>query len=269
MEKIRGDTVVLNGKITTVQAFRTGEPAVIIYEVIRLIDGHLLFLEDHLERLHSSCTATGEKCPDNRILKNHLLLLLNTVDYSSGNIKLLVFKNKSIVNIACFFIPHFYPSGDDYRTGVKTLTYQFQRPDPTIKKWNAVFRDQVGRFIQDNNIYEAILVNEEGQLSEGSRSNLFFIDKDDRIFTAPSHMILPGITRKYILNLCKKQNLEVIEQALKPGEASCMKSCFISGTSPKVLPVKSINQSVYDVDHPVIRSLMTEFNAMIDSYHKE
>jgi branched-chain amino acid aminotransferase len=269
MEKIRGNSVVLNGKIIKAEAFQSGKSVVIIYEVIRLINRRFLFLEDHLERLRSSCTGSGEGCPNKQVLKDHLQLLLKTEPISNGNIKLMVFRKKNTVNIACFYIPHFYPSEDDYRTGVKTLTYQFQRPDPTIKRWNPAFRAQVGRFIRDHNIYEAILVTKDGKLTEGSRSNLFFIDKDNRIITAPVHMILPGITRKHILSLCSKQNIIVIEQALKLEEASSMKSCFISGTSPKVLPIRSLNQIMYDVDHPVIQSLKALFNAMIYSDHKE
>ncbi|MDF1571525.1 MAG: aminotransferase class IV [Bacteroidales bacterium] len=266
MENIRGNTLILDGVPAAVSDYVPDAAAGMYYEVIRLIDGKLLFADDHLERLGSSCRQAAAVCPDHQTLLEHLHLLLQHASIRNGNIKLVLFKRLEKIHIACFFIPHFYPSDQDYLSGVRTRTYAFERPDPTIKRWNEDFRHNVNQFISEENIYEAILQNGQGQLNEGSRSNLFFIDAKSRIFTAPGDMILPGITRKYVLQICRELQYEVIEQALSLESAANMESCFISGTSPKVLPVSQLDDLKFDTGSTVIRTIMAAYDRLISAY---
>lgn len=266
METIRGNTIILDGAPAAVSGYLPDAAAGMYYEVIRVIDGKPLFAHDHLERLRSSCKQAAAVCPDRQTLLEHLDLLLQQSSIRNGNIKLVLFKRLEKIHIACFFIPHFYPSDQDYRDGVHTKTYAFERPDPTIKRWNEDFRHNVNQFIREEYIYEAILLNGQGQLTEGSRSNLFFIDTQGRIFTAPAHMILPGITRKYVLQICREQGFEVIEQALTLKAAFNMESCFISGTSPKILPVRALDDITFITGSPVIKTIMHAYDRLVMAY---
>ncbi len=263
MEKIRGNTLILDGIPAAISDYVPDAAAGMYYEVIRLIGGKLLFAEDHLERLRSSCSQAAASCPDREMLFDHLQLLLQHSPIRDGNIKLVLFKRIEKIHIACFFVPHFYPSNQDYLEGVSTKTYAFERPDPTIKRWNEDFRHNVNQFIRQEQIYEAILLNAQGALTEGSRSNLFFIDARSRIYTAPSHMILPGITRRHVLQICREHQFEVIEEAITLEAAARMENCFISGTSPKVLPVNRLDDLQFPVDSKVIRSIMEAYDRLI------
>jgi branched-chain amino acid aminotransferase len=257
------DLVILNGQPVKAGDYRPAKSTVLIYEVIRLMDGRFLFLDDHLKRLRNSCTSSGIEFPDYQTLVDHLNMLVSQTSAGYGNIRLVVSEVDGNTDVAAFFVPHFYPSENDYIQGVITKTYTFERPDPTIKKWNEKFRKDVGAFIQKEKIYEAILVNDKGELTEGSRSNLFFINHQSAIVTAPEYMILAGITRKYILDICKKHNYRVMENAISKVEAANMKSCFLSGTSPKVLPVRQLDSLTYDAGHPLLKTIMKEFNQLI------
>jgi len=265
MEKIRGNTIILDGNPAAISDYVPDAAAGMYYEVIRLIDGNLLFADDHMDRLRSSCRQAAAVCPDQETLFEHLLLLLQHSSIRSGNIKLVLFKRMEKIHIACFFIPHFYPADQDYLDGVITKTYAFERPDPTIKRWNEDFRHNVNQFIREEQIYEAILMNEQGTLTEGSRSNLFFIDAKSRIFTTPAHKILPGITRKYVLQICREQQYEVIEEAITLEAAVHMENCFISGTSPKVLPVCRLDDLQFATDSRVIRAIMEAYDRLISA----
>jgi branched-chain amino acid aminotransferase len=263
METIIGNTIILNGAPAAASDYLPDVAAGMYYEVIRLINGRLLFADDHLERLRSSCSQAAAVCPDHQTLMEHLHLLLQHAAIRNGNIKLVLFKRLEKIHIACFFIPHFYPSDQDYLDGVVTKTYAFERPDPTIKRWNEDFRHNVNRFIREEHIYEAILLNGQGQVTEGSRSNLFFIDAKGRIFTAPSQVILPGITRKYVLQICREHGFEVIEQALSLQAAFNMESCFISGTSPKVLPVRALDDTGFITGSPLLKTIMNAYDRLV------
>jgi branched-chain amino acid aminotransferase len=150
-----------------------------------------------------------------------------------------------------------------YKSGVQVMTYPHVRPNPGIKKWDDRFRVSVSQYIRDYGIYEAILLNERNEITEGSRSNIFFITTQNQIVSAPAEDILPGITRKYILEICHREHIEVIHRPLHLKELGHFKSCFISGTSPKVLPVWQLDGVEFEVSHPVLHLLMEQFDLLI------
>lgn len=112
-------------------------------------------------------------------------------------------------------------------------------------------------------MYEVLLLNDRKQITEGSRSNVFFLDKDNCLITPPEQDILPGITRKYVLEICKQKELEVIHRPIHLEELSEMKACFISGTSPKILPVWQVDGFQFKADHPELKMIMDEFEGII------
>lgn len=261
--KIEDGPVILNGKVVLKDEYIPVKGASEYYEVVRIIEKKFLFLDDHLERLQMSCIRGGIKFPGKEILKENLLILVRVSPVSNGNIKLIVCESGGALNITCFHIPSVYPSEIEYLHGVHTLSYPYERPDPTVKRWNETFRKEVSIFIEKKMIYEAVLRNEKGFLTEGSRSNLFFIDQANRVITAPEDLILPGITRKYVLQICRENSIELAEQVLSLKEASGMKCCFLSGTSPKVLPVRSLDSIQFEVRNPLLANIMTRFENII------
>ena len=91
-------------------------------------------------------------------------------------------------------------------------------------------------------------MNENNLITEGSRSNIFFL-KGEALTTAPDNVILNGITRKHILEICIENNIRV--------EFACVKAdaVFITGTSPMVLPFCCIDNNFFNVNIPLIERL--------------
>lgn len=265
MEDIRGNTLLINGQSADVSGYSPNPSADLYYEVIRVINGKYLFLEDHLDRLQYSCKNNISLYPETSVITSQLKKLVELSGIKEGNAKILLYEHGGQVNLSSFFTHHFYPSEEDKRSGVKVSSFGFERPDPNIKRWNEVFRKRVNQFIRDENIYEALLVNEQGMLTEGSRSNLFFLDKQNRLITAPTKQVLPGITRKYVFQICDKLGIPIIEQAVSLRNISGMSACFISGTSPKVLPVRQLDDIKYTIAHPLIQKIRMAFNELVQA----
>ena len=162
------------------------------------------------------------------------------------------------------FVPYVYPESSVYLSGVQLVTYPHIRPNPGIKKWDNQFRVSVNEYIRDHGVYEALLLNDQKQITEGSRSNLFFIDQDQRLITPPEIDILPGITRKHVFRICCQKGLNIIERPVMLTELDQMESCFITGTSPKILPVWQVDGVQFKVDHPLLRMLMVELDTIIN-----
>lgn len=263
MEHIWGEILIINGKTADVLGYAPDPSAVIFYEVIRVIGGKYLFLNDHLERLRVSCGDNISNYPGKSTLSSQLQTLIHSSSTKDGNVKIMVYDEARQCNVLCFFTSHFYPTTEDYKKGVAVKTFRFERPDPNIKQWNNTFRNRVNKFIRDENIYEAILLNEQGKLTEGSRSNLFFIDKNERVITSPSSQVLPGITRKYVIQICAELHISIEERAIDLQEVTSMKACFISGTSPKVLPVQKLDAISFNAGNQLVGKILQSFNQLL------
>jgi len=263
--KILGSKYVINDISADVSGFVPDMSADIYYEVIRLIGGKLLFLPDHLERLQQSLSESGISYPGHSSLIENLGLLLRENEFQEGNIRIsLQDSNGNEPVLLCYFIPYFYPDSNMYLTGVNLKIYPHLRPNPGIKKWDDQFRNSVSRYITENEVYEVALKNRQNQITEGSRSNIFFIDRAGSLISTPSEDILQGITRKYVLKLAAEDGKQIIEKAVSIDSMDHFDAIFITGTSPKVLPVKQMDNFIFDVDHPFLRRLMKRFDQLLE-----
>jgi len=109
------------------------------------------------------------------------------------------------------------------------------------------------------------LVDRDGMITEGSRSNVFFV-KGDVFYTAPASMVLEGITRQKVIECLTKLAFPVVEQAVKGNEIDKFDAAFLTGTSPKVLPVSAVGKQMFDVRNNAILKLMDIYNQMIQNY---
>lgn len=262
--KILGEFYVRNGRSADASGMVPDMSADIYYEVIRLIDQKLLFLPDHLERLQRSASGSGIPYPGHAQIIENLSLLIRKNTFREGNIRICLQRsNGNEPVLQCYFIPYIYPDANMYQTGVKLSVYPHQRPNPGIKKWDDQFRNSVSRYILEQKVYEAALLNPEQQITEGSRSNIFFIDRKGMLSTAPEKEVLPGITRKYVLEIARKEKIPIQERIWSLAELDQLVSVFISGTSPKVLPVKQIDNHVFDTAHPLLHLFMERFEKVV------
>jgi branched-chain amino acid aminotransferase len=90
---------------------------------------------------------------------------------------------------------------------------------------------------------EALLLDYKGLISEGPGEN-FFIVTDGKIYTPKLGTILPGITRKSIIQIAKDEGIELIEKDLTVEEAKNAQEVFFSGTAAEVTAIKQIDDTV-------------------------
>jgi len=267
MEQIKGKYIILNGKAVEQSGNSSAFSTAPYYEVIRVIDGKLLFVGDHFSRLYSSAGSACLSLPKREQLLSDLHELIRLNAFPEGNIKMLAFQGEGKkCNLVSYFIPHSYPPPELYKTGVDVRTFRHTRPDPAIKKWDDLFRTRVAEFIHSEAIFEAILTDEDGYMTEGSRSNLFFTTKDDTIVSTPERASLRGITRIKLEEICKAEGIRLEYRKVNEESAAGFRGCFLTGTSPKIMPVRRMNMLSYDPDDALIRELMLLYDRKISSY---
>ncbi len=242
-----------------------------LYEVIRIIGGIPLFLEDHLNRLYHSARLTGmNQLPDYGLLTDLCRNFPDVQKRETGNIKLnLIFSaNFSEPKYELSFIPHHYPDPEAYLNGVKVGLLNADRPFPNAKMQHTQIRNLADRLMEANHLFEVLLIDSAGEITEGSRSNVFFI-KGETLYTAHREKILQGITWMKILQICKNEKIRVMETAIPTGDLDQFEGAFLTGTSPKVLPVSSVEKIAYRTDLPLLVRLQQRYDQMIADYLKE
>ena len=241
-----------------------------VYEVIRIKDGKALFLEEHYERFINSLklSKSNLEIPISEIKESiNKLTELNKI--SNYNVK-IVFNNlnSNSINKYYFFIKTSYPTNEMYDEGIKTLTYSAIRENPHAKVINQSLRDNVNALLKEKDCYEALYINDKNEITEGSRSNTFFL-KGKKVYTAPAKDVLLGVTRQRIIRLCRENGIEVIEMPIKLNEINKFDAVFMSGTSPKVLPIKYIDDIKYDTKYPLLLKIMKIYDDEINNYLKK
>ncbi len=224
-----------------------------IYEVIRIIDGIPLYKNDHINRMRKSAELLGYKInkSNSEISKE----IYNLIEINKGynlNIKIVSSNPDNQEQILLvYFVKSFYPSVENYGNGVDTILFHSYRENPHVKIVNADIRVKVNIKIKEEKVFEALLVNENGYITEGSRSNIFFVNKE-KIYTAPSGKVLLGITRKKILQVCKDLSFDIIEEHVHIDQLDNFDGVFMSGTSVGILPIATIGDKRYNSSHNII-----------------
>ena len=236
-----------------------------VYEVIKIIDGIPLYFNEHLNRMKNSLKGLGKELDksEEEILKEIIKLVeLNKEDFI--NVKLVYDFTETRENFLTYFLASEYPQSEKYKNGVHTITFSGERKDPNIKTISGSFRGRVGKAREDNNAFEALLIDEKAYITEGSRSNIFFI-KEGQIITPPGGQVLLGVTRNYVIKICDKLNIKVREELISTKELKELEGAFITGTTVDVLPISSIdNVKLPTINNRIMKKIIKSYNIKME-----
>lgn len=239
----------------------------VIYEVIRLIDGIPLFWDSHIERLlHSFEMINIPLQLDLSSLKKTIAELINRNDVTDSNLRINVHYNKiikQIISLEIGQVPVTIPNSVLYKTGVEAAILEVERPNPNVKNVWVDIRKKVSARIAEEKVWDVVLKNHFGELTEGGRTNLFFI-KGEAVYTPPVHQVLPGITRMMVVKACLHLNIPVYQKPVKAQELSSYEACFFTGTSPGIIPIRSIGPTQFNVQSPILTQLTDYYKRMVE-----
>ena len=236
-----------------------------VYEVVRLIDSVPLFFEDHMKRLENSCRIVGlENRIDANGVRKGIDILARNCKRTQGNLKIVYgeLSSEQRMQLLIVFIPCFYPGPELYNNGVAATLLQMERPNPQAKLIKEKPKGLQEMIDVEAGFYEILMVNVSGKVTEGSRSNVFMI-AGDSLVTAPDEDVLSGITRDKVLAIAKERDIDLQFESIKKEKLAQFDSVFLTGTSPGVLPVRSVNELTFDVRHPLLRKIMSDYQQMV------
>lgn len=266
MDECFGNSFIKNGELVPSSDFDSslvyeGDS---VYEVLRIVDGNPVFFSDHIARLAGSVNYQSRNMlASEEEIRRDLKILASADKAKEVNLKIVFNYNSDKVTYLAYYIKPQYPTAEQYAKGVKGILFNAERKDPASKVINHKLRSEIYQKLITESAYEALLVDHKKRITEGSRSNIFFL-RNNTVFTAPEGLILNGITRKYILEICRERSVDVVQECVQADEIGQYESVFMSGTSPVVLPFNMIDNISFNVKLPVIEELRKSFKARAD-----
>ena len=238
-----------------------------VYESMRVVNGVPYFVEDHIERLMESARVIGlDHAFSPAFVRKSIAELLDKNGGQTCNVKILLIGGKtaedSSLNILC--LNPLFPDKKLYRDGVKVITYEYERPFPHAKTLNMLRSYLAYRKAKEADCYDALLVDREGNIAEGTRTN-FFCMKDKTLFSPPEEKILLGVTRKYVLKVAQSKGFSVETRDIRPADLGEYDGAFITSTSSKIMPTKSVDDFQFGEQPAELRRLMEAFDVFLSS----
>jgi len=233
-----------------------------VYESIRITNGVVYFLKDHTERLMDSAAQIGLTHPFSApFVEESAMKLKEKTAAESYNLKILLIGGKDpSLYILC--LNPLFPDKKLYRDGVHCITYSYERMFPHAKTLNMLGSYLAYREAKRAGAYDALLLNNEGNISEGTRTNFFCI-KGATLTSPPETDILLGVTRKHVAEVARKNGFALEEKSISLEDLKRYDGAFLTSTSSKILPIRTIDSFTFGQPGEALKKLIEKFDEFV------
>lgn len=248
-----------------------------IYEVVRWYEGFFYDMTSHVTRLKRSLRELRINWDGADLFPSFALDLikLNKLENTPSMVYLQVtrgaarrthsFPSPEVTPTVYANAWGFVPDSQSKESGVKVMLKEDIRWSRCDIKSVALLPNTLSfQEANENGMKECIFV-ENGMITEGACSNIFFVI-DDTLFTHPeSNQILSGITRKNILRIAHESGIKIREEAVQENRLRLIQEAFITNTSVEVTPVIDLGGNTIGegVPGPITKLLCEKFDAEI------
>jgi len=230
-----------------------------VYEVCEVHSGHLVDETRHIARLHRSLDELKIRHPMSDKALGHIMretVRRNRV--RNGMVYLQITRGVAKRD-------HPFPKGDvppavvvtarsinpeksakTAENGINVITVPENRWERVDIKTVSLLPNVLARqAAEDAGAQEAWFVDKDGFVTEGSATNAWIVDKEGRLITRPAEFgILRGITRTVVVDLAKREGVEIVERPFTVEEAKSAREAFVTSATKLVMPVVKIDDSV-------------------------
>lgn len=268
---------VVEDKDATISVFNRGLAyGDSVFETLRVINGKIIFWEDHYFRLMSSMRIMRMEIPANfspEFLEEEILQLLNSNDLSNSpaRVRFTVFRKSGgfyrpntldieyIITSETLNDPFYLLNEDPYEVELFKDHYVTSGLLSTIKSNNRAVNVLGSIFAKENDYQNCLLINEKKQVVEALNGNIFLVN-GNIIKTPPlQDGALNGISRKQILSIVKKMmDLEIVETSISPFELQKADELFISNVIVGIQPISKYRKKEYN--NVVGKEVLTKLN---------
>lgn len=226
-----------------------------VWEGLRVYDGRILSLDQHLERLQNSAHALAfREIPDNETIKRAVFQTLEANGMRDGvHIRLTLTRGRKTTSgmdprlnqygptliVLAEWKPPVYPPS------ISLITSSVRRNNPMFLDSKIHHNNLLNNILAKIEANHAgadagILLDKDGFVAEANGVNLFFI-RHGKVHTPYAHACLPGITRQTVIDLCRQHGIPVAEGNYSITEFYTADEVFTTGTMGELTRVHSID----------------------------
>lgn len=252
-----------------------------IFEGIRIYGGNIFRCKEHLDRLYDSAKSIMLDIPlTYSEMQDALIETLRKNGLRDGYIRLVVSRGPGNLGLDPRRCPKAWViiiveqlsiySEEAYRNGLRSISVSQRRniPDalsPKVKSLN--YLNNILVKIQANlaDVGEAIMLNAQGYVAEGSSDNIFIVKKGV-VYTPPTYLgALEGVTRGAIIDLCGRLGYTLKEEPFTLHDVYCADEVFFTGTAAEVIAVREVDGRIIGEGKagPVTTHLLAEFRKIV------
>ncbi|HEY9788769.1 MAG TPA: aminotransferase class IV [Candidatus Obscuribacterales bacterium] len=256
------------------RAFMFGDA---IYEVIRVYMGHLWHLEDHIDRLAAGLKELQINF-DVGVVPPRIKKLIEETNLDDGLAYVQVtrgvaprhhyFPKQSQPNCLVYIEPFSDPFAQARTAGGKAITFpdiRWQRND--IKATTLLANCMAADAAHKNGCIESLLIR-DGFITEGSHTSVFGVMSGKVVVSPSSASVLPGITKKQVIELCASAGIEMHEAKLPLSDLPLLEELFITATPEEIIGIVQVDELIIANGRPgrVTRRLQQEFRTTVKNW---
>ena len=245
-----------------------------VFEGIRAYEGCVFKLDEHIDRLYESAKSIELIIPLSKTeFKNAILSTLKRNKLKDAYIRVVITRGigtlglnptlcpkPSMIIIADYLAPLF--EGKNATAIIaSTRRNSVTAINPMIKSLN--YLNNILARIEANkaSVNEAIMLNQNETICEGTGDNLFIIKAGVLITPPPAAAILLGITRQTVLDLAKDEGITIVERSITVHELYNADEAFLTGTAAEIAPLVNVDGKVIGTGEPgpITKHLIKQF----------
>lgn len=246
--------------LTSNRAFLYGDA---VFETFKIVEGRILFFEDHYFRLMSSMRILRMKIPMTftmEFLENEILRLAKETNLmDSSRVRMTIFRNDGgyylpkdntvsyLISILPLVDKKYCFSVEAYEVELYKDFYVTKQLLSTLKTTNKVFQILGSIYAEENGYQNCLLLNEEKSVVEALNGNLFVVMGDALITPPLIEGCLNGILRKQLLSVAKKiEGLTVLEAPISPFDLQKASELFITNVIVGIQPITKYRKKEFE-----------------------
>jgi branched-chain amino acid aminotransferase len=223
-----------------------------IYETVHAYNYKVFHWSTHYRRLLNSARMIALRCPwSSQTLEQRIVRVLKANKEPNASIRITVARGPGPLGLDPTVCPEptlvllLHPNRDVqkvWREGISIGITNVRRNhpmclDPQIKSNNSLNTILAKMEAMKMKVFEGILPNLEGYLTEGTTSNIFFVKKGQIYTPSLSCGLLAGVTREAVLKLAKRHGIRIYEGRYTSKDLLHADEVFLSSTTLEIAPV--------------------------------
>ena len=226
-----------------------------LFETFRVYAGKkLAFVEDHLDRMAAGCRFFALPFSRSEVM-DALKLVLDEIPIDREarlRLTLVSYGDHCVEKTAFQTTWEPLPEVNVWQSsGVRLALAPFARfsHSPLVRFKTTAYLENIFVFnwARGQGFFDALFTNERGEITEGSITNVFFLRKGV-ILTPPTEAgLLPGVTRKQIIEVARMLGLSLTESTMTPGDVDRFDGAFVTNSVIEILPVRTVGDTEYGI----------------------